>query len=472
VTDLLAPALRPAPIDAEDTRRRRPAPRKRRTRLIVAVVAVAMLAGEAMVGVSLWHAHTTRDRQRQQLTGLERRLNAVDALLRTRRAQLDAVRHDLTQRTNERDDASRALAQAERDLGTVRTGVAYAAVQATSNSAQITALSGCLGGAQQAVLRIQAGDVNGAVATLRSVQPACDSALTAAGGDGPVFPFDFADPFVLRVGSSYYAYSTNAGAGNVQVIRSTDLRHWELLGNALPNLPSWAAPNATWAPAVLARNGFYVLYYAAPDNPAGQRCIAAAVSFAPEGPYVDSAPGPIVCRTDLGGAIDPSPFVDAHGNAWLLWRTEGRPGQPGALWSAPLSSDGRTLAGDPAMLIQADQSWEQGVVEGPTMVPLGGGVGLFYSGSDWNSRRYATGFARCATPAGPCTKPVRAPVLASHGAVAGPGGGEIFTDANGSTWMAYHAFAKPNVGYPASRLLRLARVTFVNGLPVFAPPPW
>jgi hypothetical protein len=103
---------------------------------------------------------------------------------------------------------------------------------------------------------------------------------------------------------------------------------------------------------------------------------------------------------------------------------------------------------------------------------MAGGLALFYSGNDWNSRHYGVGFARCTSPAGPCTKPVGHPVLASHDAVAGPGGAEFFTDPGGAQWMAYHAFAERNVGYPASRLLRLARVSFVNGLPVFAPPPW
>lgn len=477
MTDVLTPATTARPAVRRDEwrsggDRRRPARRHVRI-VVISVVAALLVAGEAAVGVSLRHAHTTRDRRRSALTRIQRQLHAVDAQLEARGARLASLRHDLAQRGGEVDSASGALAQAQRDLGVVKAGVTSTATQSTVEDAQITALSHCLAGARQAVLQIGAGDTNAAVADLRWVEPACNDALTATGGDGPVFPFDFADPFVLRVGSTYYAYSTNAGAGNVQVIRSTDLRHWELLGNALPNLPAWSLLNSTWSPSVLARSGYYVMYYAAPNNPAGQRCIAAALSFAPQGPYVESSPDPIVCRTDLGGAIDPSPFVDANGTTWLLWRGERNSVQPGAVWTAPLTPDGRALAGDPVPLLRADQRWEAGVVEAPSMVALpGGGYGLFYSGNDWNSRRYGVGFARCASPVGPCTKPVRAPVLASHDAVAGPGGAEIFTDASGATWMAYHAFSEPNVGYPSSRLLRLARVTFAGGLPVFAPPPW
>jgi len=469
MTDVLAPT-RPlgAPEDALPPRR----PRRSRARLaMIGLVAVALVAGEATLGIALSRAHGTRTRNQDALTRIERRLRAVDSRLAARKIELEGLRRDVTTRTRERDDAANALDKAEQDLSAVKVGAANAAARAAANGTQIGALSTCLGGAQQAVLRIDAGDTAGAVATLRWVQPACDAALTAAGGDGPVFPFDFADPFVLRVGGAYYAYSTNAGAGNVQVIRSTDLRHWELLGNALPTLPAWAGTNATWAPAVLARTGFYVLYYTVPALAQGQRCISAAVSFAPQGPYFDTSAGPIVCNHDLGGAIDPSPFVDAVGNPWLLWRTEGRDAQPGAIWSSPLAADGRSLAGSPTSLIQADQRWEQGVVEAPAMVSMGGHQALFYSANDWNSRNYAIGFAQCATPAGPCTKS-GGPVLAHHDAVAGPGGAEFFMDANGTQWMAYHAFVEPNVGYPNSRLLRLARVSFVAGRPVFAPPPW
>lgn len=474
MTGVLTPIAERAVADRPSGIPSKPVRRGRAARVaIVTVLVAALLTGEGLLAASLRQAHAKQDRHMRALGHLEQQLRVLDARLAAVTAKLGVVRHDLGVRTGERDNASHALAQAQEQLRIVKSGVATANAKATVNAGQITALSTCLGGAQQAVLRIDAGDTAGATATLRWVQRACNDALTAAGGDGPVFPFDFADPFVLRVGATYYAYSTNAGAGNIQVIRSVDLRHWELLGNALPSLPAWAGTNATWAPAVLARNGYYVLYYAAPDLAAGQRCIASAVALAPQGPYVDASPVPLVCRPDLGGAIDPSPVVDAHGSVWLLWRGEDHGGQAGAIWSAPLTPDGRALSGEPSALIAADQRWEHGVVEAPTMAasPDGGFV-LLYSGADWNSPSYAIGYARCASPAGPCTKPDRGPLLATHDAVAGPGGPEFFTDTAGNVWIAYHAFAAPNVGYPASRLLRLARVAFPGGRPTVAPPPW
>jgi len=69
-------------------------------------------------------------------------------------------------------------------------------------------------------------------------------------GPPPVYPADFPDPFVLRVGATYYAFATNAGA-NVPVLRSTDLVHWQPAGDALPVLARWAILGRTWAPAAL-----------------------------------------------------------------------------------------------------------------------------------------------------------------------------------------------------------------------------
>ena len=59
-----------------------------------------------------------------------------------------------------------------------------------------------------------------------------------------VYPFDFADPDVLVVRGTYYAYGTNSTAGNIQIMESSDLANWRKAGDALPTLASWASPGA------------------------------------------------------------------------------------------------------------------------------------------------------------------------------------------------------------------------------------
>jgi hypothetical protein len=330
---------------------------------------------------------------------------------------------------------------------------------------QLTTLDTCLHGVSGALGAVSGGSSANAVAQLRSVGGSCNQVL-APGGEGAVFPFDFADPFVLRVGSTYYAYATNAGGGAIQVIRSRDLRNWEWLGNALAGLPAWAQKNHTWAPSVLPVGGMFVAYYTARDAASGQQCISAAVAARPAGPFVDWSTGPLMCQTPIGGSIDPSPFVDADGSPHLLWKSDGLD----RIWSAPLRPDGLAFTGPPTVLLAPDQGWERGIVEGPSMTLAGGRYYLFYSGGRWDTSGYATGYAVCASVNGPCLKPQRGPTLSSHGAVAGPGGGEVFTDVAGNRWFAYHAYTGAAIGYPNSRTLHLMRLSFGAGTPRLTPP--
>src|SRR5688500_4833049 len=63
----------------------------------------------------------------------------------------------------------------------------------------------------------------------------------------PVLDQDFPDPDILKVGDVYYAYATNGNDTNIQAVRSTDLVHWQVLEDALPELPDWAVQEFGWA---------------------------------------------------------------------------------------------------------------------------------------------------------------------------------------------------------------------------------
>ncbi|HEY8548120.1 MAG TPA: glycoside hydrolase family 43 protein [Acidimicrobiales bacterium] len=411
---------------------------------------------------------------RTGLTDTRRRLDAA----RTELADLEVdaeraeIRNDLSARTIEliRDETGFAVAERtwiEDAIEGVRAEIAAveASRQETDAARQLVDADAaetraCFDGVARAIDANARGDGTAAVEEMRAATGACTRTLAYA--TGARFPYDFADPFVLRADGAYYAYSTNAGAGDVQVLRSTDLQDWELVGNALAGLPAWARPNATWAPSVLARDGRYVLYYTVREDASNLQCISRAVGAHPTGPFLDDSRGPLVCQREHGGSIDPSPFVGADGQPWLLWKSEGR-GSAGAgpvIWSQPLTPDGLGLAFvPPAALMGADRSFERGVVEGPTMVQEGGRFFLLYAAANWSSRHYVTGYAVCAGPAGPCEKAGSGPVLRSGDRLAGPGGAEVFRDASGRLWAAFHAYSEPNVGYPSSRYLHLARVT-------------
>ena len=345
-----------------------------------------------------------------------------------------------------------SMVQADR----IETDAARLLVAANSNDAVA-----CFGGVSGAIGASRRGDDAASATALRAAADQCSRTLAYA--TGARFPYDFADPFVLPAGDAYYGYSTNAGAGDIQVIRSTDLVSWQLVGNALGGLPAWAAPGATWAPSVLARGGGYVVYYTVRERASQRQCISRAVAATPAGPFRDDSPGPLVCQRELGGSIDPSPFVDADGRAYLLWKAEGAGGPAQTLWSQELAADGMALAGVPQPLLSADRSFEHGVVEAPSMVRAGGTYFLVYAAADWNSRRYVTAYATCAGPAGPCTKPPDGRILRSGTRLAGPGGVELFRGRDGALWAGFHAFSEPNVGYPSSRYFHIAPVRVVGG---------
>jgi hypothetical protein len=289
----------------------------------------------------------------------------------------------------------------------------------------------------------------------------------------PVYESDFPDPFVFPVDGVYYAYSTNSYDKNVPLIRSTNLKDWEEFGDALPQLPEWAAQGLTWAPSILQHGSTFILYYTARYAEVGLQCISRAVSDSPEGPFTDDSTVPFICQTDLGGSIDPSPFIDNDGKAYLLWKNDGNCcGKPVGIWIQQLSNDGLMIIGSPTELIQKDQSWEDPLIEGPSMVEEDGEYYLFYSANWWNSEYYAIGYAVCESITGLCIKPLTEPFFASKGNVLGPGGQEFFEDTKGDLWMAYHAWTAPNVGYENSgkRSLRIEPVAFADGKPVINGP--
>ncbi len=309
-----------------------------------------------------------------------------------------------------------------------------------------------------------------ATAGLVALEPAPVGAIGPVGGPSeyrnPVHEPDFPDPFVLRAGSTYYAYGTHRGLANIQILRSDDLVSWRDLGTALPFLPDWAAGPWVWAPSVLARPGAHVLYYAVAERASGLFCVSAAVSVhGPQGPFIDRSREPLVCQRDRRGTIDPSPFVDPAGTPWLLFKSEGiEHREPTRIWIQQLAPDGRSLVGPKHELLATEQAWEEPIIENPAMIAADGRYFLFYSANRWRSADYAVGHAVCDAPTGPCRRVGDGPLFASANGAAGPGGVELFTDPDGGTWMAYHAWTAGQVGYPeGARSLRIDRVTFAQG---------
>ena len=118
--------------------------------------------------------------------------------------------------------------------------------------------------------------------------------------------------------------------------------------------------------------------------------------------------------------IDANPFRDSDGKLYLYYKSDGNAVRKASyIWGQQLSADGLKVVGEAKPLIKDDAKWEWGLVEAPAMVRSPGGYQMFYSaaffGWDPNERlsRYATGYAVCAAPLGPCKDAPENPILNS-----------------------------------------------------------
>lgn len=278
---------------------------------------------------------------------------------------------------------------------------------------------------------------------------------------------NFADPFVLITGSTAYAYASNISGANIPVGEiNTATQVGQLLGDALPNLPSWTSPGYVWAPSVYDRgDGTFVMYYNTVYGYPGHQCVSVATSSNPAGPFVDNSSAPFVCPLNLGGAIDAS-MIKVNGSPYLIYKSDGNCcNLPTTIFSQPLTSDLLNTTGTPTALIKNDQSWEADVVEAPEMIQIGNQLWLFYSGNDWNTANYGIGYAKCSSITGPCTKPSSAPLTSSTPDAVGTGG-QTFIVQGTKAGMAYHGWMPGQVNTSTGeRRLYVGVVDFTGALP-------
>jgi hypothetical protein len=283
---------------------------------------------------------------------------------------------------------------------------------------------------------------------------------------------DAPDPHIVAAGDgTWRAYSTQVGSLNVPVRSSGDLVAWSAPWDAMPTLPGWASFGHTWAPGVIRWNdGTWRLYFASRHTASNRQCIGVASASTPNGPFTAGSQ-PLVCQLELGGSIDPYPYRDpAHGAIYLYWKSdENALGLASSqLWGMSLAGDGLSVVGTAFPLLARDQAWELPTIEQPAMISVGGRWWLAYSGNLWESGRYASGFASCAGPLGPCVKvTTTVPWMTSGGMTAGPGGLAFFIGADGGVRATWHAWAPGVVGYAAGgrRAMHIEPVTFDDGGP-------
>ncbi len=342
-----------------------------------------------------------------------------------------------------------------------------------------------------------------------------------------VFDRNFADPTVIEVDGTYFAYATNTGGSHLPVLSSTDLATWSpqlsynrttaatqsadssqfvsgrpvvLAQRPDTNFDPWindglldyhdgARLNEVghnhmrsryWAPGVAQIGSGFVAFSSVPTLSDDHRCIRVSTSSSPAGPFVPvSGTAPLQCdHTSTGeafspnGSNDPDPFVDGDGTPYLVWKSEGNPNPPFSptiLWARELNSAGTAFAPGSVKreLLRTDPSagWEGTVIENPSMVLHNGNYYLFYSANEWVGSSYATGYAVCAGPLGPCTRPASGPLMSTTATFVSPGGADAFVDASGQLQLAFHHWMNGTAYEPTQTAYRKMTIAPVSTTP-------
>ena len=189
-------------------------------------------------------------------------------------------------------------------------------------------------------------------------------------GDGryanPILHADYSDPDVIRHGSDYFmvASSFNCTPG-LPILHSRDLVNWSLINHAIRNVPhpSYAKVRpgcGVWAPSIRFHDGKFWIFFPMPD----------------EGIYVTTAEDPAGdwcqpwCLQEARGWIDPCPFWDEDGNAYLFHAyANSRSGKKDILHIRPMSPDCRSLLGEGKEIIHTPH---HPYLEGPKLHKFNG----------------------------------------------------------------------------------------------------
>ena len=282
----------------------------------------------------------------------------------------------------------------------------------------------------------------------------------------PVLHADYSDPDVCRVGEEYWmtASSFNCFPG-LPILHSRDLVHWELVGAALVDYPGegWDAPEddfrttvqhgkGVWAPAIRYHEGWFYIFVGDPD-----RGIFMVRTQDPQGIWE-----PPVWVVREKGFIDPCPFWDEDGNAYLSHGCAGsRAGNKSILFVAPMAPDGTRLLG-PSRVVY-DGHLSQPTIEGTKFYKRDGKYYIFSPAGG-----VATGWQtvlRADSPWGPYEERI---VLAwAAGTVNGPHQGAWVQTPAGEDWFV-HFQDKGAYG----RIVHLEPMTWlVDGWPVIGEDP-
>ena len=129
------------------------------------------------------------------------------------------------------------------------------------------------------------------------------------------------------------------------------------------------------------------------------------------------------------------------------------------IFAQPIAADGRSLLGDPTLLLANDLDWEGHLIEGPYLTRQNGRYFLFYAGNDFTSPSYGIGYAVADRLTGPYRKAAE-PLLRSHPDWSAPGHASVSVGPDGEPRLFFHAFHPGTGGYNVFRALLTVGLQF------------
>jgi beta-xylosidase len=286
-------------------------------------------------------------------------------------------------------------------------------------------------------------------------------AMPAATPPTPILDGFTADPSIRVFGDAYYVYPTSDKPDwlttDFSVWSSRDLVTWkkERMVLDVANDLKWANLRA-WAPDCIERDGTYFFYFCAEGK------VGVATGRSAAGPFVDALGKPLLDRKAdarfTTNTIDPYPFIDDDGQAYLYWGN-------GAERANALRLTRDMLAVDGDLIDIPIKGRSSGVVvdfrEGIVVFKRAGRYYFMWSVDDARSDDYRVAYGTAASPLGPVEIPAEGSlVLAKNGPAKGTGHHSVVNVPGTDRWyVAYHRHAIPD-GSGYKRETCLARLEF------------
>jgi len=126
-----------------------------------------------------------------------------------------------------------------------------------------------------------------------------------------------------------------------------------------------------------------------------------------------------------------------------------------------VAEDGRSLVGEPKVVLCNDLDWEGHLIEGPFCTLQDGRYWLFYAGNDFGTPAYGIGVAIADHVLGPYRKQGE-PLLKSTQSWTAPGHASVAPGLDGQPQLFFHAFHPGTGGYNAFRALLTAKLRFTH----------